>query len=199
MTKQCKSCGQHKSLEDFSAAPANVDGRVSACKPCVVIRNRDYWRTMQGRVSYIYSTQCANSKARGHAPPTYTRDELFSWAQQNNLAKFMDVWEASGYSKEFAPSVDRINDVEGYSFSNVQLVCWKDNNERAYAMRKSGQRITRQNKQVNQFTLSGQLVNTFPSIALAARATGAIRTNINAMCAGKPHIKSVGGYLWQYA
>lgn len=197
--KNCRRCGQLKGLEAFSKASKNADGRSHTCKPCVVERNREYWRTPLGRMSYIYAGQQVASRERGHPAPQYSREELTAWALSQGLEQLTLKWAASGYPKDLAPSVDRLDDFKGYSLDNIQLVCWKDNNEKMYAHRKEGKRITRQNKRIEQLSLDGRHIAFHPSIAFAARATGAVRTNINAMCAGKPHLKSVGGFIWRYA
>jgi len=150
-------------------------------------------------MSYIYAGQQVTSRARGHAAPNYSREELTAWAFSQGLLHLHTAWSAAGYPKDLAPSVDRLDDLKGYSLDNIQLVCWKDNNEKMYQDRKAGKRITRQNRLVEQLTLEGRHVAFYPSIAFAARATGITRTNINGMCAGKPNVKSVGGFVWRYA
>jgi hypothetical protein len=37
-------------------------------------------------------------------------------------------WVKSGYEKNFRPSVDRLDSTKGYSFDNIRLVTWKENN-----------------------------------------------------------------------
>jgi hypothetical protein len=124
---------------------------------------------------------------------------LTAWALTQGLEDLVTAWAAEGYPKDLAPSIDRLDDFKGYSLDNIQLVRWKDNNEKMYKHRKEGKRITRQNRRVEQVSLSGAHIAFYPSIAFAARATGITRTNINGLCAGKPSVKTVGGYLWRYA
>lgn len=199
-SKTCKSCLLHKPYWDFSRAPRNCDGHGNLCKPCVVIKNTRYWQTPYGRISYIRNTQKTSSKARGHDLPTYTQNELYDWAVANNLFALCDSWEAAGFPKHLAPSIDRKDVNIGYSFENIRLVTWQENNDAQYADRKTCKVVTRQNRTVRQLSLSGELIATHKSIAAAARATGAVRTNINCMCSGtNSAIKSVGGFLWEYA
>jgi hypothetical protein len=166
----------------------------------VVIKNTLYWQTPYGRISYIRNSQKTSSKTRGHALPTYSQNELFDWAIDNNLFALCAAWEASGFNKDLAPSIDRKDVTLGYSFENIRLVTWKENNDAQYADRKTCKVITRQNRSVEQLSMDGELIEVHKSIAAAARATGAVRTNINCMCTGtNPAIKSVGGFLWRYA
>ena len=199
MRKMCNRCENFKHIFDFTRAPSNKDGRTNTCKPCVVERNREYWRTPVGRMSYIYQGQLQSSKERGHAVPAYSPEALTMWAFSQGLEQIVETWAKSGYSKNFAPSVDRLNPNLGYSFENIRLVTWKTNNDKAYQDRKSCTHVTRQCRRVEQLTLNGEHVAYFASIAAAGRATGIQRTNINAMCMGKPAYKSVGGFLWQHA
>lgn len=198
-SKTCKSCLLHKPCGDFSRSASNRGGYASLCKPCVVIKNTLYWQTPYGRISYIRNQQKTSSKARGHEAPPYSQNELFDWAVDNNLFALCTAWEASGFDKDLAPSIDRKDVTVGYSFENIRLVTWKENNDAQYADRKTCKVVTRQNRAVRQLSLSGELIATHKSIAAAARATNAVRTNINCMCSGtNPAIKSVGGFLWEY-
>lgn len=199
MTKKCKKCEQVKSLEDFSKSVGHKDGYANICKACVVLRNQEYWRTPYGRISQIRAVQTVSSKGRGHIKPTYTQNELFDWAIDNGLLTLHAAWQASGYVQDLSPSADRLDPMQGYSLNNLRLVTWKENNEKAYADRKSCKHVTKQCQRIEQLSLAGIHVAFYDSIASAARAVGAVRTNINAMCKGRPTIKSVGGYLWRYA
>ena len=199
MSKKCKRCGQLKDLTEFSKASNNKDGYNNTCKACVVARNRDYWRTPEGRLSQIYAHQQVISRERGHPPPQYTRDELYAWAFQNQYEQLYLQWKSANYPKNLTPSIDRLNDLLGYSLQNIQLITWNENNQKMYDHRKSCKRITRQNRKVEQLSLDGDHVSFFDSISHAARSTGITRTNINGMCKNKPNVKSVGGFIWRYA
>lgn len=199
MQKKCKSCEQLKLFDAFSKARGNRDGHNNVCKPCVVLRNTLYWRTPRGRMSQTLVIQRANSVVRGHALPDYTLPQLTSWAIQNGLEQLIEQWAASGYVKDLTPSVDRLDDAEGYSLSNIRLVTWKENNDKMYADRKSCVRITRQNRKVEQLDTAGNVLAVFDSIAFAARSTGITRININDVCRGKKHCLTAGGFYWRYA
>ena len=197
--KKCKRCLKTKPHNEFTKSPSNRDGYMSQCKPCKVELNREYGRTPKGRMSYSWSTQVNSSKARGHQPPAYTRRELYEWALGQGLLDLVEMWKLSGYQKDLTPSVDRLDDSKGYTFDNIRLVTWRENNEKMYTTRKSGERITRQNRKVQQLDLDGNLVAEYPSVAAASRVTGIQRTNINANCSGYKTYEHVGGCLWKYA
>jgi len=198
MKKNCRRCEKNKPLQHFSISRGNTDGYSNTCKSCVSQRNKEYWRTPKGRISYIYNSQKRASKDRGHLPPDYTMNDLYLWALGKGLEQLVTSWKASGYKKNLAPSIDRLDDSKGYSFSNIQLVTWDQNNCKAYADRKSCKRITRQNRKVQQLTLDGDLIATFDSVAYASRATGVARPNI-APAANPNHPRQqAGGFRWQY-
>lgn len=200
MTKKCKRCEETKDRSLFSAAPKNKDGLSYLCKACVVLRNTEYWRTPAGRVSQIFAVQTMSSKQRGHPLPDYSKKELTDWALTQGLENLVLQWQQSGYAKDLVPSVDRQDPTKGYSLGNIRLVTWAENNEKAYADRKACVHVTKQNRRVEQMTLDGTHIAFFDSIASAARSTGAVRSNINAMCTGNnPNIKSVAGFLWRHA
>ena len=199
MAKKCNRCEEVKSKEFFSVSRGNKDGYSTLCKACVCLRNKEYWQTPDGRISQVFANQTQSSKQRKHPAPQYSREQLTEWAYLNGLEKLVESWRVSGYAKNLIPSVDRINPNLGYELTNIRLVTWEENNDKAYEDRKSCKHITKQNKRVEQLTVDLVHVRYFDSIASAARATSAVRSNINAMCKGKPSLKSVGGFIWRYA
>ena len=199
MQKSCKRCGSLKPVDEFSLAPRTKDGYSLLCKPCVSARNREYWRTPIGRLSQMYSAQVQVSRVRGHPEPQYTKEELLDWANRQGYQGLMGTWIQSNYDKNLIPSIDRQDPNLGYSLTNIRLVTWAENNDKAYQDRKACRHITKQNRRIRQLTLDRVPIQEFDSVASAARATGIQRTNINAMCAGRPQYKSVGGFLWEYA
>lgn len=198
MIKKCKSCGEVKLLSEFSKSHQNKDGHASDCKPCKVIYVREYHRTAEGRITYIYNNQKKSSTTRNHPFPEYTKKELFDWAMLRGLSTLIQAWKQEGYSKDLAPSIDRLDPNKPYCLDNIRLVTWKDNNAKAYEDRKACNHITSQNKKVRQLTLDGAFVAEYGSIANAARTTGITRININDVCRGKPHCKTAGGFIWEY-
>jgi len=197
--KTCRRCDITKPITEFSKARGNKDGHAHTCKPCVVIRNSEYWKTPVGRISKIYASQVTSSRHRDHSDPTYSRKELTNWSFENGLSSLHDYWKSSGFKKELGPSIDRLDPNKGYSLDNIRLVTWKENNDKAYEDRKICRHITKQNRRVNQFSATGELLATFDSVASAGRASGVQRTNINQACSKNLSNKLVGGFLWAYA
>ena len=199
MNKRCNRCGAEKTLDAFSTSQSNKDGYSCICKKCVSLRNKEYWRTPKGRISQIFATQVFNSRQRKHPAPTYSRKELTTWAEDNGLLDIYLRWKISDFTKDLAPSVDRLDPTQPYTLLNIRLVPWKENNDKAYEDRKSCRHITQQNRRIRQLDRAGNVVAHYDSIASAARITGITRININDVCRKKAHCKSAGGFLWEYA
>lgn len=192
MLKHCNECKTVKVITEFSA-------KASYCKPCVRVRVKRYGRTPYGRITAIYNAQKSSSITRGHPLPEYTKEQLYLWAIDNGLLTLIDSWESSNYDKNYTPSVDRLNSYLPYTLSNIRLTTWKDNNYKAYEDRKACIYTTSQNRRIEQLSLDGRHIAFYSSISNASRLTGITRTNINAMCKGKHHVKTVGGFIWRYA
>ncbi len=158
---------------------------------------RTYGKTIAGLVTSIYHNQLKRSKKRGHKAPDYTAQELREWLSLNGkFEELYTAWVESNYEKNLSPSLNRLDDSKGYSFSNMEVVTWKENNEKAHLDHKSGI-LNYDCKAVEQYDKSGKYIATHHSTREAARATGALNHHISAVCKGKNN--SAGGFKWLYA
>lgn len=194
--KICQRCNTLKPLHEYSINKTNRDNYSHQCKECKAEHSRNYYKTLPGLVTRIYNGEISASKQRGHSKPSYSKQELANWLYLQGLNTLFNTWVKSNYDKNLSPSVDRITSTEGYTFNNIRLVTWKENNDAAYEERKICKRITRQCKKVEQLTLTGAHIKTYLSQAHAARDTGFCRTNINHACQG--HREAAHGFLWRY-
>ena len=127
----CKVCGIDKcASDDFYSSSAVT------CKECVKIRVRSnkakYDFTEKGVIRVIYKTQKRHNRLRGHGDMPYTKIELKTWLYDNGFRSLYANWVNCNYKKDIKPSVDRVNDLEGYSFSNIKLGTWFDNRKHQY-------------------------------------------------------------------
>ncbi|AGO47527.1 hypothetical protein Phi19:3_gp123 [Cellulophaga phage phi19:3] len=54
--------------------------------------------------------------------------ELRSWLlSEPSFMTMFEKWKDSGFIKKLMPTVDRIKNNEGYSFSNIQVLTYEDN------------------------------------------------------------------------
>lgn len=73
---------------------------------------------------------------------------------------------------------------------------WFYKSERIKAIsRENGKAVS---KRVSQFTKDGDWIATYESAKAASLATGAPHSKILEVCAGKPHRKTTGGFVWKY-
>lgn len=198
ITKVCKVCSQDKNVSCFESGKNHKDGYRNTCKECVSTRVKLRARTPEGRIAYLYSQQAGRSKKRGHTAPSHTQNELLSWAYDNGLIPLHKCWEKSGYNKDLAPSVDRLNANIGYSLSNIRLVTWAENKEKGFEDIKSCEHVTKRHCPVEQLSLDGEHIAYFKSIALAVKSTGARQAHISSMCSGDDRFKSVKGFIWRF-
>ena len=137
----------------------------------------------------IYINQRSNAKGRGHAPPDYTKEELREWFwSQPNAEKLYYDWVISGYDKKSRPSVDRIDDYKGYSFCNIQLMTWNENNRQTQPKRSIA---------VLQYDLDMNFIKEHESakkalLNLIKQPSG----HIGCCCKGKR--KTAHGFIWRY-
>ncbi len=160
---------------------------------------KKYRLTLRGRVNQILAAQRYGSILRGHSSPTYTVQELYDWMITQGYLELYDQWVLSGYNKDLMPSCDRLDDSKGYSFSNMRLVTWQENRDKAYADRKNNILITTQHVRVRQLTKAGESICVFDSIESAARAVKGDSSNILKCCQKVKNYITVKGYRWEFA
>ena len=189
-TKVCSKCKVEKHLLDFHKDKYTKDKRTTVCKQC---RNdyRNFLRkTLKGFLQNIYTHQKETSKRRGHCSPLYTFKEFSQWfVLQKNWENLWLRYQASGYDRNLAPSVDRLDDNKGYSFDNIRLITAYEN-----AMKQ----INKNKKPVNKYDTQGRYIQTFESIVQAAKEPSikTSSTTIIGACNGK--YRHAGGCQWRY-
>ena len=197
--KNCTKCNELKLFSEFGENYKRKDGVCyrSWCKSCDNKAGIIYQRTRHGIASRIYSHQRRNSRSRNYAMPNYSLDELRDWIfSQPNFNKLFDDWVESGYSKDKTPSCDRIDDYKSYTFDNIQILTWSENNQKHYDDVKNGIN-NKISKAVIQLTKDGIMINEYYSINHAGRETGIERSHIGRCCRGK--LKTSGGFKWRFA
>ena len=155
-----------------------------------------YYRTKVGLISIKYGRQKSKCIKYGYPPQPYTVSELIEWAiAQPIFHTLYDAWVKSGYDKWLVPSFDRINDYEGYHFSNMQILTWRENSQKFRDNIMNGIN-NKQNKAVLQYTVDGKFVEMYHSMRHAERTTGIWHNDISNACSGK--LNKAGGFIWKY-
>jgi len=150
----------------------------------------------RGLASRIHGGQKRSSRLRGYENITYSSAELFEWMEkQTNFDCLFLNWINSGYDMMKTPSCDRIDDYKPYSFTNMRIVTWRENQKKSHRDRRNGiNNISK--KSVAQLTLDGELIGEYISIVSASKETGITRSGINMCCLGS--VSSHKGFKWEY-
>lgn len=191
--KQCNKCGKELPPEKFHSHASHEDRLSSSCRQCV----RNSRRSISGVVRTIYFTQRNNSRLRGYVYPNYTLKELWDWLVHNdNFIILYDRWVSGGHKRNMKPSCDRLDDYKSYSFDNIQVITFGDNNKKAtdsrlHAIGKSGNAC----KGVAQYDINHNFIKNYGSMSIAGRENGINFKLISRACHrenGYSH-----GYYWK--
>ena len=194
--KRCTDCGNVKSLNDFYKNKNFKDGLQYYCKECEIKRKLDYYNSKNGLITIIYLNQKGKSKKRGYALPSYTKMELVKWwFSQHLFHELYTNWINSGYKKGLKPSIDRKDDYKSYTFDNITLTTWDENNKKGHRDRKNGVN-NKDSKAVLQYDKQGNFIKEYYSISQASRDTFTDKSHIGHVCRGE--MKTSGGFIWKY-
>ena len=154
--------------------------------------NKRFRKTKKGVVCIIYSGQRASSRTRKQHPPEYTLEELRNWClSQPHFHRLYEEWVVSGYKRNKKPSIDRINPNKGYSFDNIQLMTFYENN---YKQGKYERTHFHQYIKIVQKTLTGKIVRIWEGINPTAKQLGISRYSLRDALDGRS--KTCLGYKW---
>jgi len=157
--------------------------------------NQKYSRSKNGLIARTHKAQRERTAERKYPPVEYSLQELKDWCLKDPKFHLLyDDWVLSGFRLNKRPSLDRIDDYLGYSFSNIVLKTRKENIDRSYEDMKNGIN-TKTCKAVIRIDESGNEVEYY-SIKNASRLNNVNYTGISKCCQGKRKIS--GGYLWRY-
>ena len=189
MKKVCSSCKKEKKIKKFTKGDTR-------CVKCLSVKAKKYRKSKAGLYSVMYSAQKNSSKKRNHPMPSYTKEELIEWLNNQELFELLyRVWELKNYDKYFKPSCDRIDSTKPYSLDNIQLTTWGDN-ERLYKLEDNKRGLQSDTyRAVNQYTMDMVFVKKHASIAEAQRSVGC--SNVGYVCSGRRN--QAGGFIWRYA
>lgn len=146
----------------------------------------------------IYSSQISSSIQRGHKPPLYDKYWLYYWCMENTLFHSLyDKWIISGLEKELKPSVDRIVENSPYSKDNLQIMTFESNREKGHKAVAAGN-IIRKVRPISQYTIDGDFIRSFPSVASASRLLGISRCSISGVLNNSKYRCTAGGFIFKY-
>lgn len=139
-----------------------------------IMREGTYLKIHQKDLEY----RIALAKRKGFTPINFSKDEFIDFLNSSTpIADLYDAWVKSGYESSLKPSVDRLDDYQGYSLGNIQVTTQKQNIDKYYQDAVEGKN-TKTAVSVLQYTLDNQFVKEHHSISEAARSVGSTPTNI---------------------
>ncbi len=190
---KCPQCGE--------TDPSQFVKGDRRCKVCLRKKSQKYKHSKKGWLSFLYANLRKNNNKRGFGYMEFSKEELADFIFKKNKKKFKKLWKKykkSGWLRDFAPSIDRLDDEVGYRLDNIQLVAFRENYMKAHKQRKecTNSVFKDQYTPVKQYDLNGNLVATYPSIAMASRATKIWQQNILKACQGKRN--TAGGFIWEF-
>lgn len=190
--KLCSKCKTNKPIVEFNKSSTSKDGLYSQCKRCKKISRN----SKHGLVGKIYDSQVQSCKHRKMDMPEYSKSDLREYIYSH---KDFDVlyatWVESDFNKRLTPSIDRKDDYLGYTMDNIELTTWGANEDRHHVDRVNGVN-NKASVAVIQYTLEGEYMDEFYSVAEANRQTGVNSSDIVSVCKGKRN--KAGGYIWSY-
>ena len=123
--KSCTDCDDMLPLSSFS-------GKLSCCKSCSNIRNKNHFNTPYGFVIKMVNTAKRSAKIRG---AKRKRNDSSHEVEDDLFTLFVDIIKQQGgrcaitgipfvyeTNHKFAPSPDRLDDTKGYVPGNVRMI-----------------------------------------------------------------------------
>lgn len=196
--KKCRLCNIEKPISRYYIDKRKDKGDVrTECIECSKKEAQKYHKTISGVIGSIYSSQKKASKKRNHQQPDYSRKDIYNKSINSKI--FMNLyyeWVASGYKKDDKPSYDRLDNKKPYTFDNLRIVKWIENNEEGYKEVKNG--YGKLNKPVEGVNVkTGEIVN-YASATIAGKTLSINSNAIRQICRGVKWRNTAGGFIWKY-
>lgn len=196
MSKICVNCSLLKTKEGFYPCKNSIDGLGTVCRACTKIVGQNYRHSLIGLVKKLYRNQEQSSEKRNHPPPDYTEEEFMIWViRQDSFPSLYSNWVSSGYLSKLKPSGDRLDDYKPYTFDNLRLITWGENEQKARDDVKNGIN-NKKSKGCIQISLDGEILAEYYSLRDAARNTNSDSAGISSCCKGKQNTHN--GFIWKY-
>jgi hypothetical protein len=120
------------------AADGNANThRYERTKPGKLMR---IYRNMKSRVEGVQGAKWHLYRGKG----LLAKSDFYAWAlASESFHRLFACWVASGYDRKLAPSVDRIDPMQGYQLGNMEWVTHSENSRRGGLWRPDGGRPSR--------------------------------------------------------
>lgn len=146
--KKCIICGQMKPLESYYTYKEMADGHLNKCKECCKAyarardtKNYDWWRHHYNPSRYLqHRYNAIKSRCEGrvkscsrYAGKEYcSKEEWEQWCKETypTFLSLYENWQAQGFKRKYAPSIDRIDNSKGYVPGNMQWLTLSQNSKK---------------------------------------------------------------------
>lgn len=162
--------------------------------------------TMTGWFNIHYKRLKQRQRIKFAMDLSFDRWELEQWILEYNydiFVKLFKKWKNNNYTTDLVPSIDRIDCMKPYSFDNMQIITWKDNQEKynnlerqKYNLDNCEQMVSKTRKKVLQLDYNDNIISKFNSLSDASRVVNISISCICECCKGKR--KTAKGYRWKY-
>ena len=145
--KKCFVCKEVKPIEDFYKQKRMADGHLGKCKRCCLeyARNRDLkkyrvqrYRSNPRRYAYskYYTIKIRCKNQQSYIGREYlSKEDWNKWCDETypTFYSLYHNWVESGYQRKLAPSIDRIDNDEGYVIGNLQWITQSANVKKRFS------------------------------------------------------------------
>ena len=139
--KQCSKCKQNKEASEYFKDNRTKSGLYSACKAChkeakcdsfYVARINPTPRTVSAAHYKAIIYRLTYRRAYQNRKCTFSINLLEKWFAERweQYMMMYKNWEAGGFTRKLAPTIDRIDTLKDYHISNIQLLTHNDNGKK---------------------------------------------------------------------
>lgn len=166
--------------------------------------NKKYRKLHKGDFKYwltkTYGRMKRDNKNKFNKDLPFSKEQFKEWVLEKNILQLLDNYNLNEFKKDLCPSIDRIDDYQGYTFSNIQLITWAENNVKGRDSIKNKKQCSEMakslwSKTVMQKDLNGNIIKIFPSTHEVTRELGFDSSLIARACRKRIISK---GYRWEY-
>lgn len=113
--------------------------------------NKEYVKTMLGRLDRMHRDMRQRTKQKGF-DNIISKEEFIEYGMNNkDYIRLYKEWVDSNYKFKLTPTVDRINNLKGYTSNNIQFLAHNDN-------ARKGTRDHNKNRHIKMTTPSGESI-----------------------------------------
>ena len=169
--------------------------------------NRQYRKEHKGDWIYWshhqYGRIKRDQRSKFKSEVSFSLEEFRQWIlfHYNPLIyQMLENYKKNHFDKNLSPSIDRIDDYKDYTFDNMQLLTWEENNVKGRLGKKNKEQCGTMakaywSKTVIQYALTLNTIATFASTREASRILDYDNSGIARAC--RLH-KPYKGYRWEY-